>query len=568
MTSLLGRLAWRVRREQAGFSLIEFMVALGILFVALLALSHTATVAFSDVALGRQRQTANHLANELLEEVRALPYETLKQGLADADLTGDPNIITCTGVLYYRVCPPDPTAEKIVHTAGLANVSPLVPHTGQVGPPQYPGTFSWSVYLTEAVGAPEKGAYRVTANVSWNLTVRRGVRNFVEVQTLIYSPEGCVDTLTHPFGAPCQPYFFVAGSAGGGGAFTTGEVDQVDFDSAAVDLLRESSDIQIEQITRVSGSVNLPAVHHTVDGVKTFSGASASSIADSDPSTPAGAYRMQSAGPQAPATLVAGGAPNAVTTVLAGSDQGQSISTTAAGGANGCNLQTDGRACGFGTGTYQGDVSQTLTMAAASDAALVSVDSGGQESTTYVRRMVPVAGADGLVRGQVAWEMPEIELGGLPSLLLPPPGWDGYWVRLDDFEATATAEAGTNSSAPATSISDGELRVWNGSGYDTVDVSTAGGPVSITAVDYTALAGTDTVRVQIDGSVEVEPTTTSEVILSGSTRTEAAARLGSPLVALFTYRVTVNGEVVADLTVQFNAGRGGVNAIYRPTPTA
>jgi len=564
----LSRLASRAGRDQGGFTLIEFMFALGILFVALLALVRTATIAFSDVALGRQRQTANQLANQLLEEVRALPYETLKKGLLDSDLTGDPNILLCSGEYYYGVCPPTAGAEKLVHGTPLPDVSPLVPHRGQVGPPEYPGTFSWGVYVTEAVNVPSEGAFRVTAIVSWTLNVRQGVRNFVEAQTLIYSPEGCIDTLTHPFGAPCQPYFFVNGSAGGGGLITTGEIAEVSFDSAGIDLLRETSDIQIEQITRVTGSVNLPAAHRTVDGVKSFVGASGSSTADTDPSTPAGAYGSQSILPQAPANLVAGTGQNTLATVLGGSDQGSTISTTAAGGANSCNLQNDGRACGYDSGSYVGAGSQTLTLSGLGDATLASLTPSGQQSTAYVRRMVPVAGQNGLVRGQVTWRLPEIRLGGLPSELDPPPEWDGYWLRLTGFQAAATAEAGTNSSAPTTSIADGSLSVWNGVGYTSVPVTTIGGPVVVAPVDHTALVGTDVVRVEMAGTVEVEPTTTSEVIGDvATTRTEATARIGSPLVTELTYRVTVNAEEVADLTLQFNAGRSGVSATYRPSPT-
>jgi type II secretory pathway pseudopilin PulG len=568
LSRTLCQLASRARRDEGGFTLVEFMVALGILFVALLALVRTATIAFSDVALARQRQTANQLANQLLEEVRALPYETLKKGLLDSDLTADPNIVLCSGEYYYRVCPPTPGAEKIVHQTPLPDVSPLVPHRGQVGPPEYPGTFTWGVYVTEAVNVPSEGAYRVTAIVSWTLNVRQGVRNYVEAQTLIYSPEGCIDTLTHPFGAPCQPYFFVTGGAGGGGLITTGEIDEVSFDSAGIDLLRETSDIQIEQITRVSGSVNLPAAQRTVDGVKSFVGASGSSTADTDPSTPAGAYGSQNILPQAPATLVAGTGENRLATVLGGSDQGSTISTTAAGGANACSSQIDGRACGYDSGSYVGAGSQTLTLSGLGDATLASLTPSGQESTTYVRRMVPVAGQNGLVRGQVTWRLPEIRLGGLPAQVDPPPGWEGYWVRLTGFQAAATAEAGTNSSAPTTSITGGTLNVWTGAGYTSVAVAPAGGAVVVAPVDHTALVGGNVVRVRMSGTVEMEPTTTSEVIGDvATTRTEATARVGSPLVTEFTYRVTVDTVEVADLTLQFNAGRGGVSATYRPAPT-
>src|SRR5919109_1135236 len=226
-TSLLSR----GRREEEGFSLVELMVALGVLLIALLALARTATVAFTDVAAARQRQTGAQLANRLLEEIRGLPYTTVKSGLSDSDLTADSRVISCSGVLYYRACPPTAGAEKIVHSPMLPATKPLVPHTGSVGPPAFPSTYSWRVYVTEAAGAPSKGAYRVTVRVSWEANVRRGLRNFVEAQTLIYSPKGCVDPATHPFSAPCQPYYYGNGSAGGGTLQTTGTVSGVAFDS-------------------------------------------------------------------------------------------------------------------------------------------------------------------------------------------------------------------------------------------------------------------------------------------------------------------------------------------------
>jgi hypothetical protein len=111
--------------------------------------------------------------------------------------------------------------------------------------------------------------------------------------------------------------------------------------------------------------------------------------------------------------------------------------------------------------------------------------------------------------------------------------------------------------------------VWNGTTYDSMPVTASGGAVPITGVDHTAAVGGDEVQVQMTGTMEVEPTTSPSDVIGdvATTRTEAAAPIGSPLVAEFSYRVTVNDDVVADLTVQFNAGRGGVSATYRPAPT-
>src|SRR2546430_7766984 len=99
-----GFLRWiRVRlAPEGGFTLVELMVALGVILLALLAMAYTATIGFSDIALARQRQGATGLANQTIEQIRALPFDVLKKGLSNADLTGggDPNITGGCGATY------------------------------------------------------------------------------------------------------------------------------------------------------------------------------------------------------------------------------------------------------------------------------------------------------------------------------------------------------------------------------------------------------------------------------------------------------------------------------------
>src|SRR6266542_1043590 len=107
MASLTNAFLRRTRsrlRGEAGFTLVELMVAVGIMLVALLALAYTATIGFSDIALARQRQGATGLANQTMEQIRALPFDVLKKGLSNAELAGggDPNIISgCGGTHCY-----------------------------------------------------------------------------------------------------------------------------------------------------------------------------------------------------------------------------------------------------------------------------------------------------------------------------------------------------------------------------------------------------------------------------------------------------------------------------------
>ncbi len=563
LSTAIARLRARLAQEERGFSLVEVLVALFVLFIALVALARTATVAFSDIGLTRQRQTANQIANGLVEEVRGLPYDAVKLGLSTDHLAGDPGIVSCSGTYYLGACPPAATAEKIVHTPGLPEMRPLVPHRGSVGPPDFPSTFSWSVYITEAAGT-----YRVTAIVSWSQAHRSGLRNSVDVETLIYSPDGCVDTATHPFAAPCQPYFYGNGVAGGGAFGVSGTVAGVDFDSMSATLLQASANMQVEQVSRVDGSVSLPAAASVVNGVQNSTGSSTSSTADNDPSTAAGIHARQTVGPAAPGLAAVDGGGNRLAVSLGGGPEGATTSTTSAGGANSCNLQLDGRPCGFGEGVESGGTAATLTLAdGVGTAQLLSVGVTSTDTTAYARRYVPSAD-EGLVRERVDWVLPQILVGRLPSGVTAPSGWSGYWVRLSGFSASAQAESGLNTSAPTVAVA-GTVEAWNGTGYSSVTVTPAGGEVPIVALDHQSTDDLgNTVQVQIGGTVSVNPSTVAETVSGTSTRTEAKATVGSPLIVNLTYRVVRNGAVQADLSLEFHAGQARATTTYRPAPTA
>ncbi|HEV3475130.1 MAG TPA: prepilin-type N-terminal cleavage/methylation domain-containing protein [Actinomycetota bacterium] len=581
LNQIIARLRSRAGREE-GFTLIEVMVAVAVLFIALLALARTATVAFTDIAASRQRQTANQLANQLLEEVRAIPYESVKRGLKTNQLTGDPNIRVCSGVYYFRVCPPDPTAEKIVHTNAGPNVRPLVPNKGTVGPPDYGSTYDWSVYVTEAANAPSAGAYRINAIVTWTPAQRRGVRNSVDVNTLMYSPTGSVDSSTHPFTGPRQAYFFASGSAGGGRISVSGTVGGVSFEQMAADFSEISSTVQTEQTIRTEGATYAPGLVNIVGGVETSSaGTSASSQADTDPVTLPGTYQRSLVSPQAFGFQQVGSASTYLLSWTDGGDQGESTSATAAGGASACNLQTDGLPCAYGAATQPdsgnespyGDFDTSVFLVVPNIGVVEIMRMGSLDTpiTAYTRRTG--GGPSGLVRGNVSWRLPEIWLGGLPKEFDNPSNWSGYWVRLADFVSTAQAESGPGGAAPTYTVA-GTLQSWRGGSYETRTVPAAGGRIRAENLDITDQnvgPNRDKVTVQITGKVgnqytlSTERSTTVRAQQAGA-NTEATANIGSPIVGEFRYRLLVNDVVQADLTISFNAGRGRVSTSYRRAP--
>src|SRR5829696_3234413 len=145
------RLLVRMYGER-GFTIVETVVAITVIFGSLTALAYTATIGFRYVAIARERQGATGVSNQVIEGVRALAWERFTLGLRTSDVVAeaaDPsgNIKLCAGV-YYRTktCSPTPAAkEKIVHTPNLpvqcassTVPCPLVPNSGTVSGPNYP----------------------------------------------------------------------------------------------------------------------------------------------------------------------------------------------------------------------------------------------------------------------------------------------------------------------------------------------------------------------------------------------------------------------------------------------
>src|SRR5436190_1023674 len=67
--------------SEEGFTLIELMLALGVILVAVIILAYTVSSSLANVAYSRQRDGANALANQTMEQLRALPFATIQAGL-------------------------------------------------------------------------------------------------------------------------------------------------------------------------------------------------------------------------------------------------------------------------------------------------------------------------------------------------------------------------------------------------------------------------------------------------------------------------------------------------------
>ena len=378
-----------MRSDERGFSLLETVIAITVIFGALLTLSYAATIGFRYESLARQKQTATGIADQIMEQTRGLAWDRITAGHLSSDLTGDPNLVTsCSGDAagVYRLlsCTAQTgrpgSGERVVAGASSCAsgspdcVYPLVRHTGQIT--QNNIAYTWSTYDTNncptvtTAGCTATTPYRVTVIVTWT-GGRAAPNKIVQVQSLFWSPTGCRSTSTHPFAAPCQPFFLGVSSVAQGNINLAGTVAGTTFESGDLSTSGVESSVQQEQLSQAEGSFSQSGVR-LVDslGAETAAGdIAAASAADTDPGTGASTWSEVTCGTTVVCAggSVSTGSSNTVVLTAPGGETARSDSTTAAGAANICppppdTGQTDGKPCSGSRIQQGGTLSAVMTL--------------------------------------------------------------------------------------------------------------------------------------------------------------------------------------------------------------
>jgi prepilin-type N-terminal cleavage/methylation domain-containing protein len=597
MLMLIGGHAARRRlRQEDGFTLVELMVASGIILVALMLLAYTATMVFSDVAMARQRQGATGLANRTMEQVRALPFDTLRAGLSTNDLAGspDPAISGGCGATYCF------EGERIPTHSGLGSVVPLEPHRRSVVTGGT--TYTIAVYPTYLDNDQTTSAFRVTVVVSWTQPARSTGGALVRTQSVFYSPSGCQSTQTHPLAAPCQPYFYGSASAEPtqvtiSGASPVAPILGIDLDTAAVSLPAYSSSMQIEQTAAVQGRAQASGATLQLEGQSAAAGGGqvAQSGADNDPSQPKPLYESQPLGPQAAAVVSAsdGAGRNALTLRAGADDVGSSTSTVAADATNRCldvndNNQTDSPAqpCGSATATQKGAASATLRLWAGStdlgNAVLANVAAGANKGVAATDRALVAepaplsactatpSGSDGCLHAAAARAVGALQLGGLPesALVLKPLGWNGFLVSVGAYADTVVAESGVGRGAPqAPAPSGGTITYFDGTSYRTQPITAANVPIQPRVTVSNPLFPGGPLTITVTGTLTTGSRATTAPATGCTADCEATATSRSPLSGDLVYTVIHNGVTLASLNLHVDYGALQAKATYTEAPS-
>jgi len=627
MQAAVSRLRARSVSEE-GFTIVEMMVAMMVISIVMTSLMYVMATSLKQVSFAKQREVANSLVDKTMEQARALTYQTIQLGLDDHDVTAssDPNI-TVSGSTFTYV----PTGETVVHgnkngtsTCPAASVctAPLIPH--QSTTTLNGSTYTISTYVTNFSGSA--GAYRVTVTVGWSRSQVKGVSSQVSSQSIMYSPSnGCVSDQTHPFSSPCDPFLYAQASTGKGAITITppsgatgNAIQGVSLDQAQLQTGTADSVMQIEQTSKVEGSVTTGATNLSVGGTPLTpagGGASASSQADNDPATTAA---TQPPCPVSQTSTITQSAfdptnsGNGISLATSSADTACTVSTAAASASSSptCNdtaglVQSTNLPCGSGnvqdSGTTQ-SAGLTIALAGVSlgSASLATVAAAPSSSKVFTSRLASASGTscaaavdpnfgspppnDGCVHTDAQRSIGTVTLGAMPSSVISAlPGWgsgaNNFLVQLASYNDAVSAESGIGAAAPCANqagtcggTATGSLKYWNGIGYTTATVNWGASQpiISIPGVNVTTIVNGAAVNVTMTNTLTfgTKSTSTSGTAPCRIADCKATAQVSSPIQGDIMYTVTVAGATVANLDIHVDLGTLAVQTSYKAAPVA
>ncbi|MDQ1427508.1 MAG: hypothetical protein QOK39_984 [Acidimicrobiaceae bacterium] len=472
------------------------LVALGVIFATLLVLAFTMFSSFAAVGFSRQRTEASALANQTIEQIRALPHDMLFMSQTDLAAGGDSQVVACTApagsycfltasgrqiptATFGTATTASPFFNPAVHSPATAP-DHFAHHTGQ------PGITDYTVKSYVTLDPTDPLTRIVTVQVNWTQSQVGGVKPNVQVESKIYtSPfsENSPGATTTTTVAPNHGWTANAQSLPGT-ITVSGTV--LNLNAANVQFNLPTATSYLSGSTAAGGTSTGPAGHLVTAGTAS-SGISAANLsiintpgaiatatspigsATNGPNTVSATPGLLNSLPgsvnQCTVLLVCtliGGTMNAQ--VSAGSvTTGAAVAASSAGGTanvpSGVIPTTPGLGYGKAAATQTGPISSNLGLNVAGvpllNLGLVNlVPTGNANPDTAT---VAQNGSSGVPLGQTytasaTKSFTELDvLSGLPVV--------GTLIKISGFQASASACAGPGSCAAATASQQGSIAI-------------------------------------------------------------------------------------------------------------
>ena len=590
----------RVSARDRGFTLIEMTVSLLIISIAMLGLAGAYGASARSLSQAKAREGAASLLLRTMEQMRALPYDTIKQGLYAPDLAGDPYIMSGKFKAPYDATS---VAETVVTHTNNTPTIPLYPHRRATTEEKLGGVqYTVGAYVTRADEAVTVAPFWLTVVVSYTLPNSTQARVMGD-RAMLYSPEGCTSTTTRPFPGPCEAFVYGDAVLSAGSVIITAhdptvpmvngfDVKQLDFAFANV-----LSAIQYEQtaVARGFGSTSNARLIQpgTPDDIETKAGgAGTESAADNDPSSASTGSDAPPPVTQASSSVGTTGGGNPWTTNVWTNDSVSTASTVSSTASTACQaldgaVIATGNACASGVTSMSGGTAKSTLVWHGNGRPVsitpVTVDSSAGRTMTarYSSNggtycAAATAGNAGCVASAGTRTLTNVMLGALPTGQAGdvfPTNWDAARgiLFIPSYEDKVVAEQGIGASATQIVTQTGQLSYWNGSGYSTYTYGTAPPAITIPTVSaiYDLNGGGNTLRIDVDTVVTVGAAVKVDGGTSCATPCTSKAEVVTPLAATLTYKLTFNSSaVVGHFDVSVDLGNLLAKSTYQAAPSA
>lgn len=539
-------------RGEGGFSLLEGVVAIGLFGTVILGLLGALTTGVKGVVTGRQRTGATAIANQVIEQARALRYDQVGHDTSTPDATlnttSDPALTSgCSGIPAPTLCY---GGEALASSSVVGANSYFSPHR-QTGIVKDGTTYTVATYVTQhnisCSNCNATSSKKVTAVVSW-----AGGQYGTAVATKV-----TVSTLLFNAGVPPDPHLTGLTDSQAGHVTVSGSINGVSV-SADVVFGSEHGDLDSSFVKTVKGAAQSATAQ--VGSSSSISAINAATLVDNDAGT-APPENEQSGPVVAPAgSATAGGLTASLnTSTLTSQSTARCCDASAFSPvptawttpydklAHTINDTTgpSTASVGWNTGLVSGSI-VSMTSAADANGVIDRIATSANPPQQQVKATAKTSTA-------------AVDLGNVTA---GPVGFSGF-VKIPATSVQAIANAGVGSvSNPSVTASPSSIpiQVWNGLGYTTVNV-----PFGTASIQYfnplTVLSGLT--GVQMDATITTSPVSTS-TSSSSDCDTLQIADAGSWL----TVQIHLVVPSQADLTFSLDYGKAHAEACYKATPSS
>jgi hypothetical protein len=556
----------------------------------LVSMAYTGTVAFTDVAGARQKQAATGLVNRTVEQIRAMPFDLVKRGLATSDLTSDTLIVNCPsgGADAGFKCFEGERLSSGGYTNTAGQYNPLNPHKRDV--PVGGTNYHLSVYVTYATGTgvpTSANVFRVTVIAAWDNPARRGTLASVRSSTLVHSPEGCTSTATHPFSAPCQAFLYAVATAQPGSVDISGTLPGGStFGRASLRLPDFASVLQVEQLSAAQNTGRTAGGTLTdLNGATSNTGYQAADVsADDDPgSVGATAPAPASASNGAQGSISSSGGPHSVRISPAVGDASAAASVSKATSADSCTA-LDGSVistslpCGQATFAATSSTRAELALSGGTSVPLVTFSPAASSAGKgHTRRTIAGSGAcagDGCVTAEARRSFSSVRIGGTPTgagvAIAGCSTPFQYLIEVSNYSEQFVVSSGIAAPGRTGTTPAGTVTFWNGCGYTTRSLPTGTSTTAALRVNTgLAVFSASGVTVRFEPAVfDLGGRTVTET-LSGANRTVTEVLARPPVASVGNVGCVISdASGTTNLSLAVNLGNLQAKATYAPGPSS